>query len=186
MSVRQANGQFVKGVHSYRQPRPHWGAEWLRAHYVQQGLSTGDIAALAGVTDAAIIFWLDKHGIPRRTVSAARALKHWGAAGVANPMHGKVGALNPRYVDGSSPERQRMYARGEGRKFICSVLARDGYCCRRCSAPKAGRRSLHVHHVQPWAGNAALRFDASNAVTLCRSCHSWVHSAANVSREWLA
>jgi thymidylate synthase (FAD) len=101
-------------------------------------------------------------------------------------MHGRTGALNPRFVDGSSPERQRLYAQGEGRSFIAAALARDGYRCRRCDAPKAGCRSLHVHHIKPWAGNEALRFDSKNVVTLCRTCHSWVHSRANVEREFLA
>ena len=39
-------------------------------------------------------------------------MKHWGAVGAANPMFGRTGALNPRYVDGSSPERQRGYVQG--------------------------------------------------------------------------
>jgi hypothetical protein len=183
--VRAANGQFVQGTH-WRQPAPHWNADWLREQYETQGRSTGEIAAEVGTTDAAIIYWLRKHGICRRSIAEARALKHWGASGAANPMHGKTGAANPRYVDGSSPERQRMYVRGEGRAFLRDVLERDAYRCRRCDAPKTGPRSLHVHHLKPWAGNQALRFDRNNAVTLCRPCHSWVHSRANAEREFLA
>lgn len=66
------------------------------------------------------------------------------------------------------------------------MLARDGYKCRRCAAPKAERKSLHVHHIKPWAGNEALRFDMENALTLCRCCHQWVHSKSNIEREFLA
>lgn len=33
--------------------------------------------------------------------------------------------------------------------------------------------------------DAALRFDHSNAVTLCRSCHAWVHSNNNKNKEFL-
>jgi hypothetical protein len=179
------SGQFRKGVHAYRQQQPHWSREWLVMEYETKARSTGDIAREIGCTDCNVLFWLRKHGIPRRSVSAARALKHWGATGEANPMHGKVGASNPRYVDGTSPERQRMYAQGEGRAFLRAIYARDKYRCVRCGASKAGPRSLHVHHLAPWAGNPSLRFAAANAVTLCRLCHHWVHSKANGAREFL-
>ena len=183
--MNAASGQFLPGTH-WRPEAPHWGAAWLCSEYVEKGRSTGEIAAEAGTTDAAILYWLKKHGIPRRSVAEARALKKWGVSGEANPMHGKTGAANPRYVDGSSPERQRMYAQGKGKAFVRGVLARDGYRCRKCGAPKGKPKSLHVHHIEPWAGNEALRFDASNAVTLCRPCHSWVHSRANLDGEFLA
>lgn len=183
--MRDDLGRFVKGAH-WRPRKPHWSAEWMREQYVVLGRSTGEIAAEAGCTDSAILFWMRKHGISRRTVSEARALKKWGAVGTNNPMHGKTGDLNPRFVDGSSPERQRMYARGEGRAFIRAALERDGYKCRKCAAPKRKRGSLHVHHIKPWAGNEALRFDLMNVATLCRACHSWVHSRANIEREFLA
>ena len=123
--MRAADGRFLKGSH-WRPAAPHWGAVWLREQYEGLGRSAGDIAADAGTTDKAILYWLKKHGIQRRNVSQARSIKHWGATGEANPMHGKTGA-----------------------------------------------------------GNEALRFDPANAVTLCRSCHQWVHSKANTAGEYL-
>lgn len=182
--MRAANGQFVKGAH-WRPEASHWDAAWLHQQYAVLERSTGDIASEAKTTDAAILYWLKKHGIPRRSVAQARVIKHWGMSGESNPMHGKTGAANPRYVDGSSPERQRMYVRGEGRAFIRDVLERDDYRCKRCGAGKSEPKSLHVHHIKPWAGNEGLRFDKGNALTLCRLCHSWVHSRANKGREFL-
>lgn len=183
--MHATNGQFQKGQH-WRPEQPHWSPAWLRVEYEDRERSTGDIAREIGITDAAVIYWLRKHGIARRTISQARGLKHWGATGEKNPMHGKTGAANPRYVDGSSPERQRLYAQGEGREFVRAVLERDGYCCARCAAPKKGKKSLHVHHRKPWAGNPEQRFDKANAVTLCRPCHQWVHSKKNETGEFLA
>jgi hypothetical protein len=169
----------------WRKRRPHWDKHWLLERYTTRRQSAAEIAVAAGCTENNILYWLAKHGIPRRSVREARAAKYWGATGSANPMHGKTGALNPRYVDGSSPERQRLYVQGVGRAFLRDVLKRDHYRCRRCDAPKRGPKSLHVHHVRPWAGNPDARLDMANAITLCRPCHSWIHSKANNAGEYL-
>lgn len=183
--MRADNGQFLPGTH-WRPVAPHWDAAWLREQYVDRRRSTGDIAVEAGTTTEAIVYWMRKHGIPRRSISEARKAKKWGASGPANPMFGKTGEANPRYVDGSSPERQRLYVRGAGREFLRAVLARDGYRCRRCQEPKGAPKSLHVHHIKSWAGNESLRFDMANALALCRTCHGWVHSRKNIDKEFLA
>jgi len=177
--------EFKPGQH-WRARQPHWERAWLVREYIELDRSTGEIAAQIGTTDANVLYWLKKHGIPRRSVSGARAIKKWAATGSANGMHGRTGALNPRYVDGSSPERQRLYGRGDGRAFLRRIYARDNFCCQRCSALSTGPRSLHAHHIRPWAGNPSLRFDDDNAVTLCRACHAWVHSKANLERAYLA
>jgi hypothetical protein len=101
-------------------------------------------------------------------------------------MYGRTGAANPMFIDGSSPERQRLYAQGEGKAFLRAILKRDNYRCQKCAASKSQPRSLHVHHIKSWAGNERLRFDPENVTTLCAACHAWVHSRANASRELLA
>jgi len=183
--MRDNLGRFKKGSH-WRQRKPHWDREWLHEQYTALGRSTGDLAAECGCTDANLLYWLKRHGIDRRSIAQARALKHWGVSGEYNPMHGRTGDANPRYVDGSRPERQRLYAQGHGKAFIRGVLKSDGYRCRRCASAKTAPKSLHVHHIKTWAGNPTFRFAVDNAVTLCRACHSWVHSRANVEREFLA
>jgi hypothetical protein len=105
--------------------------------------------------------------------SARRPRPH--LRGERNGMFGKVGALNPRYVDGSSPERQRAYASAEWHAVVRLVRDRDGHRCRDCGATKEGRRSLHVHHLQSWAGHPDLRFDVDNPILLCATCHRARH-----------
>lgn len=182
--MRDKLGRFIKGSH-WRKPQQFRDKDWLVRHYVSLKESTGDIAKSFGVTDAAIIFWLRKHGIARRTVSQAREIKHWGQYGINNPMHGKLGPLNPRYIDGGSPERQRLYAQGAGKEFVLGVLKRDGRRCRKCGSAKKTPRGLHVHHVGAWATWPDLRFAQDNAVTLCKTCHDWVHSKKNVHKEFI-
>ena len=47
-------------------------AEWLRTRYVDEGLSTDQIAELIGfdVKPASVGYWLAKHGIPLRPKSS--------------------------------------------------------------------------------------------------------------------
>ena len=137
--------------------------------------------------DGYVPHWLGrKHTAESRAKIAESASRPrpW-LRGEANGMHGMTGSLNPRYVDGSSPERQRAYASAEWKAMMRAVYARDGYACVNCGAAKTKPKSLHAHHIYPWAGYPALRFEMTNLVTLCRDCHQWVHSRGNVDRKWL-
>jgi len=182
--MRNSKGQFAKG-HHWRKPKPHWNKEWLKKHYVANKMSSPEIAKLVGCKENNIHYWLQKHDIKRRSISEIRKIKKWGQSGAENPMYGKTGNQNPRYVDGSSPERQRLYSQGKGKCFIKKILKRDSYKCQRCGSAKKGRKSLHVHHIRPWAGNPKLRFVESNVITLCSVCHNWVHSKQNINLELL-
>ena len=121
----------------------------------------------------------------RKQLSEKSSIQKPWLRGQANGMAGRKGEANPNYKDGSSPERQRLYATAEHKAFLRSIYERDGFKCARCGAAKKGLRSLHAHHLRPWAGNAALRFDPANLITLCRKCHEWVHSLQNVAGEYL-
>jgi hypothetical protein len=54
-----------------------------------------------------------------------------------------------------------------------SVFERDSYTCQKCS--QIGR-SLHSHHIKPWAKYPNFRYDINNGITLCKKCHKDVHS----------
>lgn len=197
----------------------HLDPDWLREHYVDKQLSTGDIAKLVGRDPKSVYNQLRVFGIqtrPRganlagadnfmqlhpgenpfkgkRHTAETRAILSEKAStpkphlrGERNGMSGRRGANNPNYQGGSSPERQRQYASSEWRELQRVIYARDGYRCRRCGAGKTERRGLHAHHIQPWAKRPELRFDLANIVTLCRTCHQWVHSKTNSERAFLA
>jgi thymidylate synthase (FAD) len=182
---RKADGTFLPGTH-WRPRKPHWDKAWLLNEYVTKKRSAGEIASDAGCTENNILFWLGKHGIKCRSMSEVRKIKKWALKGKANGMHGRCGCKNPRWIDGSSPLRQAMYARSFWKELAKAVYERDGYKCRRCGYPKSHGRPLHAHHVKPWAGNADSRFCLSNIITLCKTCHRWVHSKENESNEFLS
>lgn len=183
--MRQKNGRFGKGDH-WREPQQFRDLEWLRENYTRLQRSTGDIARQFGVTDVAILFWLRRHKIARRTVAEARKIKRWGSFGSDNPMWNRKGELNPNWRGGLTPARQAFYASAEWRKACATVWKRDGARCRRCDHGRHDSPDLplHVHHVVSFA-DADLRADTANLVLLCEVCHRFVHSRRNVHRELL-
>jgi 5-methylcytosine-specific restriction endonuclease McrA len=159
---------------------------YLVDEYVVKLRSCRDIAGDHGVHENAILHWLSKHGIKRRTTAECRKAKRWGLRGADNPMYGCFGSRNPRWVDGSSPERQSAYARCFWKEIARAVLDRDGHRCVRCHAPRSVTTRIHAHHIRPWAGNPESRFSLSNIVSVCEACHRWIHSKRNVANELLS
>lgn len=178
--------EFKKGCENWRKPQPFCDKAWLEQEYVVKQRSTGEIAQQFGVTDAAIIFWLRYHQIPRRTISEARAIKRWGVPGSKNPMYGKRGKDSTNWKGGSTPERQAFYSSIEWRAVVPLVWKRDNATCQRCGHRHYYKDTVHfcIHHIVSFRVKE-MRTELSNLVLLCTSCHLWVHSKANVNREFI-
>lgn len=159
---------------------------WLQREYVEKQRSTGEIGRELGMTEANVIFFLRKHGIKRRTMSEARAVKHWGADGEKNPMFGKRGAEAPSWKGGVTPERQGFYTSDEWKAVAKTIWKRDRGICQRChkKAQDDPGHAFHIHHIVSFAVRE-LRSEASNLVLLCTQCHRWVHSKKNADRLFL-
>ena len=179
------SGQFTKGQH-WREHVVFREKDWLIENYVLKKRSAGEIAQEFGVTDAAILFWLRKHGIQRRTVSEARDIKHWGLSGPDNPMWNRFGELNPRWLGGVTAERQAFYASQEWKSACSEVWRRDKATCQRCGLVHADDPGVpfHIHHITSFSVKE-LRAEASNLLLVCEPCHQWIHSRRNVNREYL-
>lgn len=67
---------------------------------------------------------------------------------------------------------RKAKAKGRGtsrtREWRQEVLKNAGFACEKCGATE----NLHAHHIIPWKENESLRFDLSNGMTLCGSCHA--------------
>lgn len=153
--------------------QPFKNREWLYEQYVTQRQTVEQVAERCETTKEVILGALRKFDIPRRGNSDAQ-------------LGRQAGENNPAWKGGTTPERQRLYRAGHWQELVKQIYERDGYTCQRCGAPKTARRGLHAHHLAPWADAPALRFDHANLITLCRTCHEWVHSTANIEREFLA
>lgn len=55
------------------------------------------------------------------------------------------------------------------REWRTSVFEHDHYTCQNCG--QIGGR-LQAHHIKPFKGHPELRYELSNGLTLCVSCHS--------------
>jgi hypothetical protein len=165
--------KFIVG-HRY-QKAPYKDAVWLRDQYETKRRNTPDIAKEFNVNISTIARYLERFGIERRDISAA-------LIGVQS------GANNPAWKGGTTPERQRQYKTQEWKALLKAVYARDHYTCQRCKCGTTGGMSMKssvAHHIKSYSDYPELRTDMGNLVTLCRKCHLWVHSLANVDREYL-
>jgi hypothetical protein len=104
-------------------------------------------------------------------------------------LKGKRGADTTNWKGGITPERQAVYSTPEWADAVKAVWDRDGGICRRCSLDSATlsdkRGAFHVHHIVSFYKSKELRCEPSNLVLLCKGCHRWTHSRANVERRFL-
>ena len=164
--------------------QPFHDRGWLEREYLTNKRSASDIAKECGVTENNILFFLQKHSVPARSMEQIRAQKYWGAIGAKNPMFGKRGSANPHWKGGVTPERQAFHLSPEWKKCTQEVWRRDRALCQRCELKMAPGVEMHIHHKVSFAYRP-LGAAPSNLVLLCDLCHDWVHSRKNKSREWI-
>ena len=63
-------------------------------------------------------------------------------------------------------------------KWARAILKRDNGTCQFCGAIK----NLDTHHIDSYLNYPEKRLDIDNGITLCRSCHIWVHTKEQNSR----
>ena len=117
--------------------------------------------------------YLDKFrsGIARRTADPS-----WRAS-----AHFQKGAAHPRYTGGMRHERTREMARYPYKVWRSQVFGRDGYACRDC---KVRGGSLVAHHVEEWSKAPDLRYEVSNGLTLCETCHDLRHGKVRRPKQY--
>lgn len=66
------------------------------------------------------------------------------------------------------------------REWRAAVYRRDNYTCQRCGVRSSRKNRLHAHHIKYWADYPELRFEVSNGLLLCGSCHAREHFNVSV------
>lgn len=57
------------------------------------------------------------------------------------------------------------------RQWRSAVFDRDNYTCQHCTSTS----KLQSHHILSWSNHIGLRYDISNGLTLCITCHTITH-----------
>ncbi len=83
-----------------------------------------------------------------------------------------VGAKNPAWKGGVTPEYRKCRKSKEYKIWRDSVYKKDDYTCQGC-----GKRggNMNAHHVLCWSDFPHKRYDIANGITLCLSCHQKQH-----------
>lgn len=67
----------------------------------------------------------------------------------------------------------RIFDEQNYKSWRLQVYQRDRFACRKCGKRGRGVR-LQAHHIRRWADFPELRYEVSNGITLCYTCHSAV------------
>lgn len=179
--------QIGKLVH--RDPKQVW--RWIQDYGIPTRArgTTGNGPSMPGEQNP---FYGKTHSQAFKDAQRARRLQDGHVPYLKNGVHhlkGQPSHLHPTWKGGVTPERQAFYATQEWKDACVVVWHRANAYCERCgkdhrSISTRGRNGFHVHHIVSFAVSA-LRAMPTNLVLLCRACHLFVHSKANVTREFL-
>jgi 5-methylcytosine-specific restriction endonuclease McrA len=169
-----------------------WNIEkdWLITKYVDESMSTRDIAQLLGCSSKTIHRKLHEYSIPTRNREESLKRFRNGAEvlcsnGCGKPIYRKRCIINKydlffcsRKCAGeyqSKHNRISSFKVGwrrckEYRLWRNSVINRD-VCCKMCKSTN----KLVAHHIYEAKDYPDLVFNINNGVTLCQSCHINVH-----------
>jgi len=98
----------------------------------------------------------------------------------------KSGPDNPSWKGGITPKTVVLRQSERYAEWRHSVFERDSYTCQICG--QVGGK-LVAHHIKRFADYPELRFAIENGITMCRSCHSRLHSigyedSGSISEVW--
>ena len=84
---------------------------------------------------------------------------------------GYAGEKHHAWIDGRSrsreQERSTEMKHGQYREWRRRVFERDGFKCRICFA----KGTQNAHHIKTYRKFPKLRYELSNGITLCSTCH---------------
>lgn len=79
------------------------------------------------------------------------------------------------FKDGKLAERRDQRFSRDYKRWRYDVFLRDAFTCQECGDARGG--NLNAHHIKGFADFPELRFEVSNGITLCETCHGKKHAA---------
>ncbi|WNZ22272.1 FAD-dependent thymidylate synthase [Leptolyngbya sp. NK1-12] len=173
-----ANGVIV-GEGLYR------NKEWLQQR-LQAGLTARQIAAEAGCSIEAVKKWVYAYGL-RLNKAKLGTLNPWnrGLKGAyrlnLTPEKRRERRERSRQITRRGPDsnfwkggvtEERVAIGAWTRTIAPQIHEKFDYTCQRCGI-RGG--TLHAHHLLPVYACPEKAFDPANLVTLCKTCHEFIH-----------
>lgn len=100
-----------------------------------------------------------------RSAKLKNPTRYW----LGKKRHDITGEKCHLWKGGITPENQKVRTSAKYKNWRRKVFERDGYACQKCGDSRGG--NLNAHHIKSFSVFLELRFDVSNGVTLCESCH---------------
>lgn len=88
-----------------------------------------------------------------------------------NPNTGEIEITTNKRFSWERPNNSQRRTR-EYIDWRTNVFTRDDFTCQICGQVGG---NLNAHHIKPFAKYKKLRFELTNGITLCESCHRKVH-----------
>jgi hypothetical protein len=92
------------------------------------------------------------------------------AYGPDNYFYGKstAGAKSPSWKGGITPENVKIRTSNASIEWRKAVFGRDNFTCKDCGQYGG---ALQAHHIKRFSEYPKLRFEITNGITLCKTCH---------------
>jgi hypothetical protein len=192
----------------------HLNKEWLMQKYVDEGLSTYQIAEIVNRNPKSIYTKLKDFGIPTRSRAETIQQNAWWNIGKEHWNKGKKRPQKTKEAISKSRTGKKypnlagknngMYGRTgkenpnwkggvtpERQKLYVSEKWKEIIKTifrrdnYRCAVCGGTSRNLHAHHIKTWADYPENRLDIDNLITVCKKCHHWIHSKKNKNKDFL-
>jgi hypothetical protein len=85
-----------------------------------------------------------------------------------------IGDQNGKWKGGVTHEHDLIRRTDKYKNWRSEVYERDGWRCIECHQ-KCQAMEIVAHHIKSFADYPESRFEVSNGITLCRSCHLKIH-----------
>lgn len=82
-----------------------------------------------------------------------------------------IGNKNPNWKDGVTKEYDKIRKSIKYKEWRNKIFKRDNYTCQECKCKESVSGKLNAHHIKQFAKYPELRFDLTNGITLCKTCH---------------
>lgn len=171
-AARRHKNQGAKDKNSWWQKK-----EYLFEKYIDEKLSTTEIAQLVDASSRTVHTWLVKFNIPTRPTGGAykigTKMSKESRRKMSVAKKGKyTGAENPNWKGAEITDEVRERRSYKAKVWRQECLTRDKFTCTVCESKK----NLHVHHILPFATHPDRRWDINNGQTVCANCHEKIHN----------